>query len=285
MADQQEPLTWRQRRLGSELASMRVNAGKEPEDVMRVLKCGQPKVSKLENGKVGIRPLELDVLFGFYGITNEEYKESIKKLARERNKVGWWSKEGPLLHSTDRDFLLLEEDSTVIRVFEYSLVPGLFQTERYMRRVFELHDNDEKVEYRTQIRKERQTYFEDRTSFKLQAVIDASVLHRMGGDPDLVAEQLEHLLAASKRRNVTLQVLPEAVPLPPQQWAPFHIFSLKGNPPMDIVWIEHRTGGVLLEEQEDVSQYSLGWATLSSAALTPSDTRNYIESLIKEVES
>ncbi|MGO4754648.1 helix-turn-helix domain-containing protein, partial [Streptomyces sp. 2MCAF27] len=60
--------TMRSRRLGSELRRLRVEAGLRVQDAADALECGHPKISQIENGKRGIRPLDLTVLFKLYGV-------------------------------------------------------------------------------------------------------------------------------------------------------------------------------------------------------------------------
>jgi hypothetical protein len=85
-----------------------------------------------------------------------------------------------------------------------------------------------------------------------------------------------------ERQNVSIQVLSLNAGIPMLQYAPFTIFSLKGDPLVDVVWLENITGGTLLEQRPDVRTYSKAWAELTAAAMSPTASQQYIRDLIKE---
>lgn len=270
--------TMRSRRLGAELRRLRIEAGLKVQEVAEVLECGQPKVSQIENGKRGIRPLDLTVLLKHYGVEDDRQCASLRRLAKEIHKVDWWSNQGPLLQDSLRDYLTLEADSELVRAYESAVIPGLLQTEAYMRRLFAVFP-PERVELLVETRMKRKELLDDQSGFCLRAIIDVPVLHRIGGSPDAVLEQLEHLQQAAERPNVNIQVLPLDATLPPEQYPPFTIFRQKGEPPADVIWLEHITGGSLLEQRQDVLRYSTAWDDLTAAALSPAASLQYIHDL------
>ncbi|WP_413101124.1 helix-turn-helix domain-containing protein [Streptomyces sp. Inha503] len=273
--------TMRSRRLGNELRRLRIEAGLKVQDAADALECGHPKVSQIENGKRGIRPLDLTVLFKLYGVEDERQCASLRRLAKDIHKVDWWSNQGPLLRDSLRDYLTLEADSELVRTYESVVIPGLVQTEAYMRQTFAVHP-PERVDLHVEMRMKRKELLDDGTGFRLRAVIDVPALHRIGGSADTVREQLEQLLKDAERPNVNIQVLPLDAALPADQYPPFTMFRQKGEPPADVVWLEHITGGSLLEQRQDVKRYSKAWDELTAAALPPADSRHYIRDLIKE---
>ncbi|MBI0380565.1 transcriptional regulator [Streptomyces albiflaviniger] len=277
--DQRDMPTMRSRRLGAELRRLRIEAGLKVQEVAEVLECGQPKVSQIENGKRGIRPLDLTVLLKHYGVEDERQCASLRRLAKEIHKVDWWSNQGPLLRDDLRDLLTLEADSELVRTYESMLIPGLLQTERYMRQTFAVYPA-ESVELHVETRMKRKELLDNQADFCLRAVIDVPALHRIGGSRDVVRDQLEHLQREADRPNVKVQVLPLDAALPQDQLPPFTIFRQRGEPPADIVWLEHITGGSLLEQRQDVLRYSTAWDELTAAALSPAASQQYIRDLL-----
>ncbi len=200
--------TMRSRRLGGELRQLRLNAGLKVQDAAEALECGQPKISQIENGKRGIRPLDLTTLLNLYGLEDERQRASLKRLAKEIHKVDWWTGQGPFLHDALKDYLMLESDSQAIRTFEPMVIPGLLQTEAYMQQQFSVATPGEEIQPLVETRMKRKELLADKLGFKLRAVIDASALHRIAGADDVVLGQLEHLLHAGSWSNVNVQVLP-----------------------------------------------------------------------------
>lgn len=274
--------TMRSRRLGGELRRLRIEAGLKVQDAADALECGHPKVSQIETGKRGIRPLDLSTLFNLYGVEDEAYRAGLKRLAKEIHKVDWWSAQGPLLQDSLKDFLMLESDSEAVRLYEAFVVPGLLQTEAYMREIFAASRRSEQIEALVETRMKRQQLLSSEQGFRLRTVIDVPALHRISGSRAVLRGQLEHLLQAATRPGVTLQVLPLEASVPAMQYVPFHLFTLRGEPPADVAWLEHISGGTLLEQRQDVQVYVQAWNELTASALSPSESQRYIRHLIEE---
>ncbi|MFD5974306.1 helix-turn-helix domain-containing protein [Streptomyces bacillaris] len=277
--------TMRSRRLGGELRQLRLNAGLKVQDAAEALECGQPKISQIENGKRGIRPLDLTTLLNLYGLEDERQRASLKRLAKEIHKVDWWSGQGPFLHDALKDYLMLEADSQSVRTFEPMVIPGLLQTEAYMRQLYEAASPAGQVEFLVSTRLRRKELLDNKLGFRLRAVIDAPALHRIGGGRQVVHGQLQHLLEAGSCSNVSIQVLPLNSDLPMEQYAPFTVFGLQADPPVEVIWLEHITGGTLLEQRPDVRAYTKAWDELTAAALSPTASSQYIRKLIEETRS
>jgi transcriptional regulator with XRE-family HTH domain len=275
--------TMRSRRLGAELRRLRLQAGLKVNDVAIALECGQPKISQIENGKRGIRPLDLTTFFDLVGVEDEQYRNNIRRLAKQIHKQDWWSCEGPMLHDTLADFMTLEVDSELIRAYEYSVLPGLLQTEGYMRGVFAQRWKPEEAEEMVRVRLKRQELLDETHAYRFRAVIDVPVLHRIAGGRRVAVDQLNHLLTMSEHPHVTIQVLPLEAALPMAQRVPHHILSQRGEPPVDVVWLEHMSGGTLLEQRADVAFYQDLWDELSAAAMSPAQSLDYVRKLIKEM--
>ncbi|MFE3826227.1 helix-turn-helix transcriptional regulator [Streptomyces sp. NPDC059092] len=274
--------TVRSRRLGNELKRLRLERAYKVQDIADKLQCGQPKISQIENGKRGIRPLDLTVLLDFYGIDDTAYIASIKRLAKEIHKVDWWSGEGPQLHDSLRDYLTLEADSDLVREYDPAVLPGLLQTGAYMREIFGTRFPAQEIAPFVETRTKRQELLGPQQDFRLRTIVEASVLHRISRSREVVREQLEHLLDMGGRSAVDLRILPLDAAVPADQYTPFTLLSLRGEPSVDVAWLEHVTGGTLLETRADVEAYARVWDAFTAAALSPSASRKYIRDLLKE---
>ncbi|WP_372405982.1 helix-turn-helix domain-containing protein [Streptomyces luteireticuli] len=274
--------TMRSRRLGNELRRLRLANDLKVAEVAEILECGQPKISQIENGKRGIRQIDLTLLLDRYGVEDDQYRVSLKQLARDIHKVDWWSYQGPLLGDTLRDYLTLESDSEVMRNYEPALVPGLLQTEAYMRQLFTAVLPVERVEMMVTTRLKRKELIEKQPDFRLRAIVDETALRRLPWPGDLIREQLQHLCDVGHLANVTLQVLPLKARFINHQMQPFVLFSLRGEPAIDVAWLEHMTGGTLLEQRTDVRAYAQLWAELTAYALSPHESQRLIEDIAKE---
>ncbi|MFP3987685.1 helix-turn-helix transcriptional regulator [Streptomyces sp. E11-3] len=279
---QSEMPTIRSRRLGAELRRLRTEADLRVQDAATALECGQPKISQIETGKRGIRQLDLTTLLNLYGVADDKQRANLKRLARDIHKVDWWSGQGPLLSDDLRDYLTLEADSSLVRSYEPAVTPGLLQTEDYMRQIFAAGAEEDRAETLVETRLRRKNLLNEHGEFRFRVIIDASVLHRMAGPRELVRQQFEYLMEAGELPGVTIQVLPLDIAMPPAQYAPYTLFTLRGDPPAEVVWLEHMTGGTILEQRADVQVYTKAWDDLTAAALSPAQSMQYISERISK---
>ncbi|MEU3351159.1 helix-turn-helix transcriptional regulator [Streptomyces sp. NPDC037389] len=279
--DQRSLPTMRSKRLGSELRRLRADKDLTVSEVAKRLGCGQPKVSQIENGNRGIRPGDLSALLDLYEVADEKYRQRLRKLAVDVRKVDWWTLQGPLVDAL-RDYLMLEADSGLVRVYEPTLVPGMLQTEAYMRQLFASRLSVEQVDTLVETRLKRKELLDDHLGFRLRTVVDETALHRIPGSGAMATEQLAYLERVGRRPNVTVQVLPVKARFPVDQFGPFSLFTFRGQSSIDVAWLEYLTGGTLLEQEGDVQAYARAWEELTAAALSPSDSRQLIRALIEE---
>ena len=86
-----------------------------------------------------------------------------------------------------------EAEASILRCWSPVLVPGVLQTESYMRAVLSVEPyTPEQLDELVSARLERQAVI---GRAYLTAVIDQHVLHRLIGSPAVMAEQCAHLLS------------------------------------------------------------------------------------------
>jgi hypothetical protein len=121
-----------------------------------------------------------------------------------------------------RAYIDLESAASLIRTYQDQLVPGLLQTEDYLRAVIagaHLGDAAEDAERRVALRMGRQALLERTDGFVLWAVVEEAALRRPVGGPKVLRAQLERLIEATALPTVILQILPLRVSRTPRWWA------------------------------------------------------------------
>src|SRR5713101_252446 len=88
--------TVRHKRLTIELRRLREQAGLTCEDVGQRLDCSGTRISRLETGRISVRPGDVRELLEIYGVTGVE-ADSLVQLAREARRKGWWYTYGRVL--------------------------------------------------------------------------------------------------------------------------------------------------------------------------------------------
>jgi len=118
-----------------------------------------------------------------------------------------------------------EEKATLLRMWGLLVVPGPLQTRDYAHAMFLAGglDKDEAAE-QTDLRMKRHAKVDGPDPAHVTALIYAPVLDFRVGTPDIMIDQLQHLLELSQRNNVVLQVVPDTGYFPGIQ-AAFQIAS------------------------------------------------------------
>lgn len=106
----------------------------------------------------------------------------------------------------------LGQHARLIRIFQHSLVPGLFQTEEYARTLTKKYPEttDDMVKERVEARLQRQSilFREEPEPPRVQALLDEQLLRRNVGGPAVMAPQMEHLARLARMPRITIQIIP-----------------------------------------------------------------------------
>ena len=276
--------------LGAHLRRMREEAGISRGDAGWAIRGSESKISRLELGKVGFKPRDVDDLLTLYRMNDAEERERLLDLAQQANNPGWWQRYDDVTPNWFQAYLGLEVAADMIRTFESQFIPGLLQTAGYARAVMQLGHSEAplptaEVERLVALRIERQAVLTRALRpLRFWAVLDESVLRRGVGEPDVLREQLEHLLEVSRRPNVTLQIIPVDKGLYAATGGAFSILRFAETELPDVVYIEHLTSAVYLDKREDLDKYVVTMDALSIAAGTPRETEALLRDIIKTTE-
>jgi len=123
------------------------------------------------------------------------------------------------------------------------------------------------------------------TPVRLWAVVDESVLRRPIGGVKAMRLQLEALLEATHRPNVTLQVMPFESGGHAATGGAYSILRFPEQDLPDIVYIEHLTSALYLDKLEDLDQYTATMEALCVAAPPPSRTEGILKDILNDFDT
>lgn len=256
------------------LRAMRLANGLTVEEVAESLLVSSSKISRVETGQRGATPRDIRDFAALYELGDDE-RQLLADLAAEGKQRAWWQPFN-LPYSI---YVGLEADAASIHDFALAIVPGLLQTEAYamatLRAGYAQRRSAEELRQMMRARMERQRrvlHPVDTPPKEFCAVIDESVLRRVVGGPDVMAEQLKALTVVAQLPDVSVRIVPfEAGPLPVVT-NKFIILGF-GRPTMpDVVYLESFTGELVLDHQEAVDQYAEAFEALRSMSLSDDDT-------------
>ncbi|MCX5200806.1 helix-turn-helix domain-containing protein [Streptomyces sp. NBC_00237] len=263
--------TVRQKRLGAELRRLREAAGLSGDQAGEILECGKGKVSRIESGLSGIRPVELRVLLRAYGMSDRALIDALVEMAKEGNRRGWWNRYGNVLPPGFADVAQLEAKATSIHAWQTVLVPGLLQTPDYMRAFFRhgrVAASEEDIARQIEARTARQAVLDQEGAPEFWAVLYEPVLKARIGGTSVMQGQLRHLAAIAESGRATLQVMPYEAGAHRGLDGPFLVFGTP-VPGMDVVLLDNAASPVYVEDDDGVQAFRSVFDTLRATALGP----------------
>lgn len=276
--------TVRRRRLGRELRRMREALDLTTYDAARHIECSQPKMSKVETGRVPVKSLEVRALLELYGASAEQ-SETLLALAKQSQQKGWWHAHGDAVPDWFETYVGLEAEAESLRFYETAVVPGPLQTSAYARALTSadsrvLAEDTERV---VTLRMARQARLTSANPLQVWTVVDEAALRRPVGDRATRRAQYEHLLAMIARPSVHLQVLPSSVGAHPGLGGSFVVIGFPDQLDDDVVYLEYQVGALYLERKPEIGRYSMVFDQLRAEALGLGESEVLVRRLLDEV--
>ncbi|MGH3247677.1 MAG: helix-turn-helix domain-containing protein, partial [Trebonia sp.] len=182
-----------------ELIAMRNQRGWTQEETAAKMLVSTSTVANIESGYRAPTPaqaVKADEVFGTPG-TFQRHERRMRGIPFS---VGF------------RPFQPHEAAARLIKTFEHSLMPGLFQTGAYAEAITETYPETtaEVAKERVDGRMDRQAilFREDPPPPRVHAILDEQVLYRNVGGPLVMAEQMGHLVELAMMPRISIQVIP-----------------------------------------------------------------------------
>jgi transcriptional regulator with XRE-family HTH domain len=261
--------------VGAQLRRLREAKGISATDAGYAIRATHSKISRMELGRVSFRPRDIADLLTMYGVHDEQERSGFLALASEANAPGWWHGSADLLPGWFEPYLGLEEAARVIRNYEVQFVPGQLQTADYARAVIRLGYPEAaaaEIERRTALRISRQQLLARPEGPHFWAVLDEAALRRPLGGPGVMRDQVDHLIEAAARPNVTVQVIPFRAGGHPAAGGSFSLLRFPEPDLPDVVYLEQLTSALYLDRRADVDSYHAVMERLCLQAAPSTDT-------------
>ena len=277
--------TVQRRRLGLELKKSRERAGMTQEQVSAHFEWHSAKVTRIETARVSVTARDVKDMLRLYGVEDQDYIEAMMALARRSKQRTWWTDYKDIMRPGN--FVGLEAEAAAVRVWEPILLPGLLQTEAYMRALMAVgrpSDLPEEIARRVELRIARQARLTAEDPLYLSAIVDESTLRRVVGGPKVMREQLAHLHDAMQLPNVNLQVLPFDAGEHAVMGGPAVLVELPEASGLDVVFFEGVAGEYYEEQPAEVAYYRRVFERLSASALSRNATADLIAGVRDEIK-
>jgi transcriptional regulator with XRE-family HTH domain len=265
-------------RLGNEIRSARLAAGLTQVEVADLLGCKQGKINKIEDGTVGVKQADLEMMLGAFRV-GAATAELMRELAASSDQRGEWSGYRSAVPPWFRTFTSLEQAASEIFGWYGERIHGALQSEHYMLTQFKVAGHTNVTEL-VRNRRDRRRVFELRPPPSHRFILGEGAFHRMPGGPNpgVALDQVQHLIyLAEKYPDVAIHVLPFDARLP---YVPndFTIMRFTDGTP-NCVFVEHVAGSFKIENETQFKQFVEAWDQLRGPALEKNQTLDFLRDL------
>lgn len=276
--------TARQARLGAELRKLRESAGMAAREAGALIGGNQAQISHIEAGRWGVSGERVRRLASLYSATDSNLVEALCSMAEERTR-GWWAVYRGVLGPGFLDIAELEHHASYLRSVQLMSVPGILQTEEYVRA---LHDSrtpglpPAEVDVRVEFRLKRRGIFEWAEPTPFVALIHEAALHMRYGGRKVTQGQLQYLLEVSEWPAVTVRVIPftceEFI-----EAGDSVLFAGGAVPQLDTVHLDTPVGGVFVTTGAEIQRFGCLLDTAERASLSVQESRRLIHQIAREL--
>jgi hypothetical protein len=240
-------------------------------------------MSRIETGQVSVHHGDVTDLLDIYGVSDEDLRAELGDMARQSRLKGWWHRHRDTFKRGFDSYIGLENDARGLRTYQSQVVPGLLQTEAYARAVINTiaagQTPADILDKKIAVRLSRQELLIRTDPMTLHVILDEAVLRRDVGGAETMAEQRDALISMGKLPNITLQVLPFSAGAHVALDGEFSILEFPDSKDPDVVYLEQKTSGLVLEDPSELDCYSMMFTRLSAQALDPDQSAAFIASL------
>ncbi len=282
MTVQQSPSVGR-RILASELRRLRAASGMTQQQAEAEAALGRSALSRYESCTSSISVPAAEKLLGIYGVEGDRLA-ALLDLARSARRRGLVTTgQRGVVPSWFSELVALEREASAVQALALRAVPGYLQTERYARAVLQAGIIGTDVEQLVQARMARAEVLDRDDPPEYWVILCESVLQCQVGGPDVMREQLQHLIEVAQRPSVTVQVLPNRHGAHPSMATPFILLSFDLAPDFGVVYMDYLTGSLYRDEPAEVDQYHRAYRHLIKAALPEDQSLALIAATAKDL--
>jgi DNA-binding XRE family transcriptional regulator len=256
---------------------MREQAGMSIDEAAIALDKKRTSLYRIEAGESRVDVHLARSMMDVYDV----YVSTLLEDVRYALQPGWWTTFG----LKELGYVDVETEAAVVREFALVRLPGLLQTEHYMRAGFGASSlNRTKSELLNQVNVRlirQQRLVDEENPLNLVALIDETALRQNIGDEEVMRDQLGHLVMAAELPTVVLRVLPRSAGAHSGQAAgSFTVVEFSDPEDSSMLYVEYATGSIHIEEEVEVSRARLLHDHLLSQALSSEDSVALIERIL-----
>ena len=259
--------------LGSRLQRVREVVGLSYDEAAAQLGREAEWLIRVETGFTVASPEEVARVLVEYGVRDAKVADQIIDMARRvAAPPAWLAPHAFRLTADNRDVLLVEAESTLAQVHGFQYIPPLAQAEGYFREIAPYLLPECDVDQEWDLLASRQAHQPAGVTRLLDVIIDEVAGLLVRGRPEVMADQLRHLLELAGSPHATVRVIPREAPLWEKRTCNFDILSFAGT--TDRIGVCYSALGVELARRDIYDEWT---AIEGHAAVGPAESKAILE--------
>ncbi|MFI5588182.1 helix-turn-helix domain-containing protein [Amycolatopsis sp. NPDC051758] len=259
--------TPRARALSAGLREVREAHGVGLRQLARILGFAPQVLSLWEKGLRLPSVADVALILGFFQVRGEKQKYLLE-LAGSAREPDWVTASLQSLNHCERG-------ANKLTNWETGIIPGLLQTPDYARAIFESSNlTADQADARVVARMNRQKMLTGPGPVELHAILDERILESTVGDEDIMSDQMDRLLDASRLPHVSVRILGADTGYHAGRVGSFMVMEYEAEPP--IVLLEHHRCSVFLSAADKVATFRKLAKMLTEAAMSEEGSRERI---------
>jgi transcriptional regulator with XRE-family HTH domain len=238
-------------------------------------------ISRWETGDRTPRPDQVARILTVLDVSGDEYDEIIA-LSFTPNEPTWVATTLPSQHQQLSAYVDMESQATAITEISPMLIPGLLQTDDYIRAIMAVGPVSDPAT-KVAVRIGRRTVLDRPALRGFTAVIGEAALYQRIGGVDVLREQLRHLLTMAAHPKIDLRIVTFQTGWHPMLEGEFIVLESSNASP--VVHLQSRRSAILLHEAVDVLAYRQAAAAVLDVALGNEDSRRFLARLLDRMET
>lgn len=192
-------------------------------------------------------------------------------------RLAWYARTG---HDPDwfRQFMQYEEAASVIKIYHGKTVPVLLQTAAYAQALLWAAGRVREVEAESKARMKRQRILQRDEPPFVWVLIDQEVLQCPVGGPEVMRDQLAHLLDAMDNPRVSIRVVARTAGPHPGHDGAFQVYQVRDR---QVGYAAAQIGGRLIEAGTETSTLGVRFDQIGALALSRDASRDLIEKTLR----
>lgn len=263
---------------------MREHAGQTIAEAADILGTDRTTISNTESGRFGVSGERVRTWANSYQCPDAEYVDALADMAAERGQ-GWWEEYRNELVNMALDLAELEHHAAGIRSVQIMHVPGVLQTEDYVRAVYEgavPAISPARLRRRLSHRLKRRDVLDRDNPPECTFLIHEAALRMTYGGVDVGRSQLDYLLKESERDNVTIRAIPFAAGgFPNAGSSTQYVYGVV--PQLDTVQTDTPSGSAFLDAETPLANWRAVLDRTEECSLDPDSSRDFIRAIAQQL--